>query len=315
MKRIISIITAFLMLLSITSCTGSMQNDDGNSMLEFDASVEEASEEVSEDEDEFESSETEESEDFASSEINSDEERTNAESELTSSNEDVVMRRTSRNKGRDLSRNSKIEKEKVFHTVTFKNGNTVLKTQKVQHRKSAVAPKEPKKEGTFFTNWDKKFDNVKKDITVKAEWLSKEQMKKFNSYEGQLLIKEMNKAKNNKLFRILIFRSNFNINFEKIARQKIGDLPDNPTIEEMDIYYSEEYDVMETLKYEEAFAFISKYTNKTRIVHNTKPPGTIEAKITKSEIIALAQNKDVTGIAFPKKDYIPDHEQFIDGEP
>ena len=169
------------MLLLIASCTGSMQNDDRNSVLELDASVEEVSEEVNEDEDEFESSETEESENFASSEINSEEERANVESELTSSNEDAVMRRTSRNKSRDSSRNSKVEKEKVFHTVTFENGNTVLKTQKVQHGESAVAPEVPAKKGYDFDGWNKSFDNVKRNLTVKTKWINLTQTKQVDN--------------------------------------------------------------------------------------------------------------------------------------
>ena len=296
MKRIISIITALIMTLSIVSCTGNMQNDDGNSVLELDASVEETSEEVNEYESEFESSETEESEDFASSENNSKEEISSVQSELTSSNEDVVMQKTSRNRSHNSSRNSKIEKEKVFHTVTFKNGNIVLKTQKVQHGESAVAPEEPKKEGTFFTSWDKKFDNVKNDITVKAEWLSKEQMNRFGKgYEGKQLIKTMNKAKSNDLIEVWLWLQP--IDTDKIIRQEIGNQPKNSTIGELDEYIAKRREIIfrEYEKY--ADDFIKKYINKNRKILLKGISPSIILEITKSEIIALAQINKVYDIS------------------
>ena len=57
------------------------------------------------------------------------------------------------------------------YTVTFvdKDGAT-LKTQSVEHGAAATAPDAPAVEGYHFTGWDKKFDNVTSDLTVKAQY-------------------------------------------------------------------------------------------------------------------------------------------------
>lgn len=54
------------------------------------------------------------------------------------------------------------------YTVTFMDGKTVLKTEKVQHGSAATAPEEPEKEGGTFKEWDKPFDNVTSDLTINA---------------------------------------------------------------------------------------------------------------------------------------------------
>ena len=304
------------MTLSIASCTGSMQNDDGNSVLALDESVEEESKEVSKDEDEFESSETEESEDFTSFEINSTEEISNIESELTFSNENTVMKKTSRNKSRDSSRGSKIEKEKVFHTVMFKNGNTVLKTQKVQHGESAVAPKEPKKEGTFFTNWDKKIDNVKKDITVKAEWLSKEQMNKiqynenakYNPTRSQFIdkvVKLMSNVKKDALFDVFITVRGLS-DYDKIVEKEIGLLPEGSetlTHEEVDDYIAKRLEIIGRENTILRNNFIKKHNMDMKRMENGfegKPTISLNItyKATKNEIIAFTKDKKLSDIIF-----------------
>ncbi len=65
------------------------------------------------------------------------------------------------------------EKPVVF-TVTFtdKDGNT-LKTEDVENGKAATAPEPediPVVEGYHFTGWDKAFDNITADLTVKAQY-------------------------------------------------------------------------------------------------------------------------------------------------
>lgn len=54
------------------------------------------------------------------------------------------------------------------YTVTFKDGETVLQTEKVQHGSAATEPKKPEKDGKTFVGWDKKFDNVTSDLTINA---------------------------------------------------------------------------------------------------------------------------------------------------
>ena len=57
------------------------------------------------------------------------------------------------------------------YTVTFKNGDTVLKTQTVNKGSSATAPTiDPTKEGYTFSGWDKDFSNVQSDLVVNAVW-------------------------------------------------------------------------------------------------------------------------------------------------
>lgn len=54
------------------------------------------------------------------------------------------------------------------YTVTFMDGKTPLKTEKVQHGSAAPEPKVPEKAGKTFKGWDKPFDNVTSDLTINA---------------------------------------------------------------------------------------------------------------------------------------------------
>lgn len=54
------------------------------------------------------------------------------------------------------------------YTVTFMDGKTVLKTEKVQHGSAATAPEVPKKDGKTFSKWDKDFKNITSDLTINA---------------------------------------------------------------------------------------------------------------------------------------------------
>lgn len=54
------------------------------------------------------------------------------------------------------------------YTVTFKDGKTVLKTEKVQHGSAATAPEVPEQDGKTFSKWDKGFSKVTSDLTINA---------------------------------------------------------------------------------------------------------------------------------------------------
>ncbi len=54
------------------------------------------------------------------------------------------------------------------YTVTFMDGKTVLKTEKVQHGSAATEPKVTEKDGKTFKGWDKDFSKVTSDLTINA---------------------------------------------------------------------------------------------------------------------------------------------------
>ena len=54
------------------------------------------------------------------------------------------------------------------YTVTFMDGKTVLKTEKVQHGSAATAPEVPEQDGKTFSKWDKGFSKVTSDLTINA---------------------------------------------------------------------------------------------------------------------------------------------------
>lgn len=54
------------------------------------------------------------------------------------------------------------------YTVTFMDGKTVLKPEKVQHGSAATAPEVPEKDGRTFKEWDKEFSKVTSDLTINA---------------------------------------------------------------------------------------------------------------------------------------------------
>lgn len=54
------------------------------------------------------------------------------------------------------------------YTVTFMDGKTVLKTEKVQHGSAVTAPEVPEKDGKTFSKWDKDFSKVTSDLTINA---------------------------------------------------------------------------------------------------------------------------------------------------
>ena len=70
-------------------------------------------------------------------------------------------------------------------TVTFKDhDDTVLKTENVYLGNSATAPATSQREGYVHSGWDKAFDNVKEDLTVKAVYGLTKLVKDYIIIEG-----------------------------------------------------------------------------------------------------------------------------------
>ena len=74
------------------------------------------------------------------------------------------------------------------YTVTFvDSSDKTLKTEKVEHGKGATAPSAPSVEGYHFTGWDKKFDNVTSDLTIKAQYAINTYTVTFYDKDGNVL--------------------------------------------------------------------------------------------------------------------------------
>lgn len=70
------------------------------------------------------------------------------------------------------------------YTVTFKNGETTLKTEMVKHGFAATAPNVYDTATKKFVGWDKSFDNVTSDIIVNAKFETKKFTLTFINYDG-----------------------------------------------------------------------------------------------------------------------------------
>ena len=70
------------------------------------------------------------------------------------------------------------------YTVTFMDGKTVLKTEKVQHGSAATAPEVPEQDGKTFKEWDKDFSKVTSDLIVNAKFETKKFTLTFINFDG-----------------------------------------------------------------------------------------------------------------------------------
>lgn len=71
------------------------------------------------------------------------------------------------------------------YTVTFMDGKTVLKTERVKHGFAAPPPNNPLDTPTAkFVGWDKPFDNVTSDLIVNAKWETKKFTLTFINFDG-----------------------------------------------------------------------------------------------------------------------------------
>lgn len=71
------------------------------------------------------------------------------------------------------------------YTVTFKNGETMIKNERVKHGFAAPPPNNPLDTPTAkFVGWDKPFDNVTSDLIVNATWETKKFTLTFINFDG-----------------------------------------------------------------------------------------------------------------------------------
>lgn len=76
------------------------------------------------------------------------------------------------------------------YTVTFKNGETTLKTEMVKHGFAATAPNVFDTPTEKFVGWDKSFDNVTSDIIVNAKFETKKFTLTFINFDGTTVYTE-----------------------------------------------------------------------------------------------------------------------------
>ena len=70
------------------------------------------------------------------------------------------------------------------YTVTFKNGETMIKNERVKHGFAATAPNVFDTPTEKFVGWDKPFDNVTSDRIVNAKWETKKFTLTFINFDG-----------------------------------------------------------------------------------------------------------------------------------
>lgn len=70
------------------------------------------------------------------------------------------------------------------YTVIFKNGETTLKIDRVEHGSAATAPNVVDTATKKFVGWDNSFDNVTSDLIVNAQFETKKFMLTFINYDG-----------------------------------------------------------------------------------------------------------------------------------
>ncbi len=70
----------------------------------------------------------------------------------------------------DLEKTVKVTVVQTKVLVTFKDGDTVLSSEKIDKGSSAIAPEPLGREGYEFVGWDKSFDKVNEDLVINAKY-------------------------------------------------------------------------------------------------------------------------------------------------
>lgn len=76
------------------------------------------------------------------------------------------------------------------YTVIFKNGETTLKIDRVEHGFAATPPNVYDTATKKFVGWDKSFDNVTSDLIVNAKWETKKFTLTFINFDGTTVYTE-----------------------------------------------------------------------------------------------------------------------------
>lgn len=76
------------------------------------------------------------------------------------------------------------------YTVTFKNGETMIKNERVKHGFAATAPNVFDTPTEKFVGWDKSFDNVTSDLIVNAKFETKKFTLTFINFDGTTVYTE-----------------------------------------------------------------------------------------------------------------------------
>lgn len=76
------------------------------------------------------------------------------------------------------------------YTVTFKNGETMIKNERVKHGFAATAPNVFDTPTEKFVRWDKPFDNVTSDLIVNAKFETKKFTLTFINFDGTTVYTE-----------------------------------------------------------------------------------------------------------------------------
>lgn len=76
------------------------------------------------------------------------------------------------------------------YTVIFKNGETILKTERVKHGFAATQPNVYDTATKKFVGWDKSFDNVTSDLIVNAKFETKKFTLTFINFDGTTVYTE-----------------------------------------------------------------------------------------------------------------------------
>lgn len=76
------------------------------------------------------------------------------------------------------------------YTVTFKNGETMIKNERVKHGFAATAPNVFDTPTEKFVGWDKPFDNVTSDLIVNAKFETKKFTLTFINFDGTTVYTE-----------------------------------------------------------------------------------------------------------------------------
>lgn len=95
---------------------------------------------------------------------------------------------------------SAIYQKRVYLIKFYDTNNQLLKTEEVEYGSSATPPSVPEIEGYEFSGWNQSYENVQKNLIIKAQYKQKEYVVRFYDAEGNVfeeqIVKHGDSAKN-----------------------------------------------------------------------------------------------------------------------